>query len=329
MKVFPSVIILLLLCFSISFAKDYKKDFSHTFKVSEGVTIILDNGDGDVHIETWEKDEIAVEVIYHASSKYAGEKDILDFEVEFDQKGNDVYIIGHEYNAKMSNFFSFKYLDYSYKISAPAYTNLEIKSSDGDIEIQSVTGDIDCKVDDGDFYMADAKNNISRIFSEDGSVRIEKHSGNLNINTGDGDVTVESTKAKQVEISTQDGRIKVRDSAADFFVDSNDGNITLINISGKEIDARSGDGDVDIIFDGEGPVDFIINTDDGRVNIELNNPVSALFSIESGDGHIRFDAPDSNILRDDEHYLKGELGNGDGRIKVRTSDGSISLSTNF
>ena len=83
MKNLSTIFILIFFIATISFAKDYKKDFNHTFKVKEGVTIILENGDGDVQINTWDKNEIVVEVTYHASSKYAGDRDKHDFDVEF------------------------------------------------------------------------------------------------------------------------------------------------------------------------------------------------------------------------------------------------------
>lgn len=314
---------------ALCFAKDYKKEFSHSFDVKEGATIILENGDGNVEILSWEKDEISVAVVYHASSKYAGDKDNNNFDVEFSQKGDDVYIIGHEYRAKMNGFFSFQYIKYDYKIYTPAYTNIEIKSEDGDINIQNISGEIDCRLGDGSIYMTDIINNRSRISTQDGNIKIEKHKGDLNIKGDDGNVTIKNAVAKQIDISLKDGRIKIKDSSADFYVDSDDGGISLLNVSGNTLEARSKDGDVDIVFDGKGAVDIIVSTDDGSVDIELKNPVSAMFNIETGDGSIRFDVDDSNIITEKEHYLRGEFGNGEGKIKVRTNDGSIFLSSKF
>ena len=314
---------------TLSFAKDYKKDFNHTFIVSEGTSIILENGDGDVQFKTWDKNEIAVEITYHASSKYAGEKDIHDFDVEFSQKGDDVFIIAHEFKGNRYGFISFQYLKYNYKIFAPSYVNLEIKSDDGDVEISNIKGDIKFRSNDGSLYMWEINNQITNIRVQDGDIKIEKHSGDINIEADDGEVEIENLISKQVEISVEDGKVKVRNSQADFYVDSDDGNISMLNISGNDLDVRSKDGNIDILFNGIAPIDLYVSTDDGSVDIELKNEVSATFNIETDDGRIRFNSDDSNITRESDHFIKGEFGNGDGKINIRTNDGPVSLSTNF
>jgi len=151
----------------------------------------------------------------------------------------------------------------------------------------------------------------------------------LSVRSDDGDITIENAVGKETEISVNDGRVRIIDSESDFYIDSDDGDISLKRIAGKALDIRTNDGDVDIVFTGSGKVDVSVKTDDGRVEMTFDNPVSAAFIIETDDGYIRLDSDDVNVFRENEHLVKGEFGDGEGKIRVRTNDGAVSLIGNF
>ena len=63
------IIFILFISSSLLFAKDINKNFNHLFAIEKGATLFLESGDGDVNIQTWDKDQIKVDVVYHVSSK--------------------------------------------------------------------------------------------------------------------------------------------------------------------------------------------------------------------------------------------------------------------
>jgi len=324
-------LLIILVFFSIStlFSKEYKEDFSHTFQVSEGTTVMLNNGDGYANINIWDKDEIKVDVIYHINSKSSRDEDERAFDVEFRQNGDRVFIVGHEQKRVNFGFFSIQYIDYRYEISAPAYVNFDIDSDDGDLNIEDSRGDIQIRMDDGDVVLKNIVNKVTDIKTADGDIDIVALKGELFIRGDDGTVTLENLDVSEGEVSTSDGRIRIRDSKGDFFVDSDDGDISLVNIAGEQLEVKTQDGDVNVLFSGEGEVRLGIFTSDGSVDVEFDNPVSAQFTLETDDGRIRFDVNNSDVLRESKHYLTGDIGEGNGRIKVRTNDGSITLSSSY
>ena len=211
--------------FSISIlcAKEYKEDFSHTFQVTKGTTVILKNGDGNVNVSTWDKDEIKVDVIYHINSKSSRDDDDREFDVEFRQSGDRVYITGHENKRTTFGFFSIQYIDYHYEITLPPYVDFDIDSDDGDINLEDIKGDLNIRIDDGNVVLKNITNEITDIKTKDGDVNINHLKGILSIRADDGKVTLENIETTEGDVSTSDGRIRIRDSKGDFFVDSDDG----------------------------------------------------------------------------------------------------------
>jgi len=327
MKVLISIF---LLVFSISsiVAGEVKKDFNHTFDIKPGAVLFLEHGDGNVVLETWKNDQVRVDVKYHVESRSASGRD-RDFDVEFKQNNNKVYVIGHEDNRFNLGFSSVHYIKYTYTIKAPSYLELDIYGDDGDVDVKNINGRIRVKLDDGRINLENINNKRTDLRTEDGNIKLENFRGDLSIRSDDGDVYVNDAHVGESDISTSDGRIKLYNSDGDFYISSDDGDITLNKISGKKLDVHGQDADVDILFVGKGEVSIGVKTNDGRVKLEFDNPVSAAFSLETDDGRIRFDVDNANIVRETKSFVKGDLGSGEGKIQIRTADGSITMSDAF
>ena len=321
--------ITLIISLSFLYGKEYQEDFSHTFQVKKGASLKLKNGDGQVNISTWDKDEIKVDVFYHVNSKSSREDDDKVFDVEFRESGDRIFVTGKERNKVHFGFFSIQYIDYRYEISLPAYVNIDVDGDDGDVKIEDLEGNIQMRIDDGDVHLNNIANEFTEIKIKDGDVNINSLKGILYIRADDGNVTLANIETKEGEVSTSDGRIRIRDGKGDFFVDSDDGDISLVNIAGEKLDVKTQDGDVDVLFSGEGEVSIAINSNDGSVDVELDKNISAQFSIETDDGRIRFDVANSDISRESRKYITGDIGEGDGKLKVRTNDGPITISSSY
>ncbi len=123
--------------FSLS-AQDEVKEFSKSFDVSEGITLSADTRYSDVELLTWEKNmvDIFVEIKVDASSKSRAEEQLSKIDVIIGKSGNVISLKteldeGWSRNAKVKIRIIVK---------APAYMNMEMSSSYGDLFIQELNG---------------------------------------------------------------------------------------------------------------------------------------------------------------------------------------------
>lgn len=126
--------------FSLS-AQEAVKEFSESFDVNKGITLSADVRYTDVEILTWDKNvvDILVEIEVDASSKSKAEQQLSKIDVRISKSGNVISLNtelddGWSRNAKV---------DIHIIISAPAYMNMDMASSYGDLYLQELNGLID------------------------------------------------------------------------------------------------------------------------------------------------------------------------------------------
>ncbi len=172
-------------------AREINEEFSRTFEVSPGARLRLEHGDGDVEIRPWERPQIEVHVLYRADITVLGlGRDDADFEVEFDQSGSTVTVIGRETGRSgfTIGFRSSRQYDYLYTISAPPWIDLEFTGDDGDVSVVDWAGEVDIRLDDGDVNLDGLDSPRVAIEIEDGDVSAERLTGELFVRADDGNV---------------------------------------------------------------------------------------------------------------------------------------------
>jgi hypothetical protein len=310
---------------STTAAKQVDKDFQQSFDVQQGVNLILEHGDGDVTIEPWEKDVIDVAVRYHIEYTNVGVGSQPDLDVEFEQSGNTVRVLGREKGSVSIGFHTERRLEYTYTIQAPSYTQLELRGDDGSVSIHDWAADIDCTLEDGDVDVRDVTCDRVDLEISDGDVRLEGLRAQLSIDAEDGDVDIDDSTLKECRIDGEDGAVTVRRSAGDFEIDVEDGDVELQQVSASRLTLRADDGSLDLDLLGTDHADWDIETEDGDVSIRMAAGTSADVSITSQDGRIRLDLPDEQALEKTKHSASGKIHGGQGRIRVRTGDGDVTL----
>ena len=314
------------LAFAVSgVAKEIKKDFHESFDVEEGFTLHLDHGDGDVTITPWYKDIVDVEVRYRADVKSVGIGGRHDFDVEFKQAGKVIHVIERIRTSGSIGYRYFKRYEYTYTIRAPQYIQLDLEGEDGDVEIRNWRARIDCISEDGDIELDDVVATEVLIDLEDGDLNIRGLQGDLVVDSEDGDVVLRDGKTPSCRISLEDGDLTIRQSEGDFEIDVEDGEVELYQIRAGMLDIRAEDGDIDADLLKTEDIDLDVATEDGDVIIDLEPGISATFSIETEEGRIRVDLPNAKDLREKRRRASGELGDGDGRIRIDTGGGDVIL----
>lgn len=163
------------------------------------------------------------------------------------------------------------------------------------------------------------------IRTGDGAVDCEPLEGRFTFITGDGAVRAHGLKG-EFDISTGDGRVILDDMDGRLRARTRDGHMSA---SGRfdALDLSTGDGRVDATARAGSKLTqgWSLETGDGAVSIRIPHDIAALLDARTRDGHINIQIPISVQGRMSSHSLVGELNGGGPPLRIRTSDGSITL----
>lgn len=149
---------------------------------------------------------------------------------------------------------------------------------------------------------------------------------NLDLSTGDGRVNVRDV-AGNIGVRTGDGAVRLAHVNGDVSVSSGDGSLELDGVMPK-LAARSGDGRLIVRTSaGASMNEWSLATGDGTVTVELPEGMGAELAASTGDGRVAVhDLPfASTSSSDDRRVASGRIGNGGGRLTIKTGDGSITV----
>jgi DUF4097 and DUF4098 domain-containing protein YvlB len=258
------------------------------FSMSGTPEVALSTFDGSIEVRPWDKAEVQVVIEKRAPSKDSA----ATIQVRADQSGDRVTV---EVTVPKGSGFGFHFgASRSAKliVMTPANANVAARSGDGSIDIERIAGRFDLKTGDGSIRARDIHGDV-KAHTGDGSIRLEGVDGGLDVDTGDGSVVVSGTMTS-VRAHSGDGTISIRADAGS---------------------AAKGEWD--------------ITTGDGSVTVELPDEFNGELDAHTGDGRIHVDNVTlSNVTGPiDKNTVKGRLGSGGRSVRVRTGDGSITLTS--
>ena len=171
--------------------------------------------------------------------------------------------------------------------------------------VEAVRGNLDLKTSDGDV-------NIGTVDGDE-----------ANISSSDGDINIKSLTALQAKIGTSDGDIQVgRLDAGRIELRSSDGDIRIDEASGS-LKASTGDGD---IYTGVDRFDELaLETGDGDIEIRATSELRADLDLRGEEVILRGD-PSFDGKKNDS-MAQGSLNGGGPPLRASTRDGSIVVSS--
>jgi len=327
MRIFPIVSLSLVLSAVAGYvaAEEINREFRETFDVQPGMKLVLEHGDGDVSITPWSADTLEVEVRYRARASNIGWVKSTDFEVDFRQDGDTVYVTSHEPKRISVGISSYREYEYTYTVKAPSYLELSLKGEDGDVEIADWKGSIRVNLEDGDVSLSDIDASRTEVILEDGDLEIDGIRGEIEVECEDGDVEIFDCQTDRGRIRSEDGDIVIDRCQGNFEISVADGDARLRELTAQNLEIRSGDGTVNLSLLPSADLDLNVHVADGDVVLDLDRDVSAEFELETRDGRIKLSAADVSNLVQERRHVAGRLGAGEGTIYVRTVDGSVTL----
>lgn len=147
-----------------------------------------------------------------------------------------------------------------------------------------------------------------------GDVRARSGNGSLHVNDIEGDVWVTTSNAK----------VCCNEIRGDLYARSSNGKLDLDHLCGS-VDASTSNGVICANLDELGEQGIVLATSNGKIVLELPDLVDADIDIRVDNGVIRSDRELDGRTGDDRGRLRGRLGRGGTPIKLRNSNGTISL----
>jgi DUF4097 and DUF4098 domain-containing protein YvlB len=253
-----------------------------TISVRRGARLELSSTDGDITVQTWNRDAVRVQGDHDEETR-----------VEIDQDGRTVRIRARA---------RYGPTEVSWRLTVPADMELDLSSQSGDVRasgtngeiaVATVAGDIAVQGGGGFIALQSVEGNVDlsgtggriRVTTVNGGIAIRRANGDIKANAVDGDIVLEDVATSEVEATTVAGDISFSGAirtGGRYGLSSHDGDVTVI--------APSIDADVTIStfsgdFESEYPVTVSGSQGRGRMRFTLGAG-GARLDLESFDGTV-------------------------------------------
>ena len=251
------------------------REFHETYTLDAGARVSVDNINGGVSVETWDKDYADV---YALLSTSIGESELDKVEIQVSNNGEFTVTTVHDgINVQVS---------VSYTIMVPEGVTIdEIGSSNGGVELDGTTGDTQIWTSNGGVDINDLEGDVT-VQTSNGDVSVKYLDGLLDVTTSNGNIYVEgvtgivglstsngvidaevSSITDDLEIATSNGRVRIYlapDLDANVDIHTSNGGITLHDaiITTSQVSSTRVTGTL-----GSGGYNLEISTSNGNIEV--------------------------------------------------------------
>ena len=333
--------------FASSFAladSEKRRSIDKSYKVSGSTMIKLSNSFGKMHVETWDKNEVTVniEIIARASSDDRAQDllDKIEIDIDDDNPSSSLSFVTSIGNNKSGRNTSF---EINYEVSMPKSNTLDLKNSFGDAYIGDLSGDVDVDVQYGNLKAGnfsgdcDVKLSFGSGFSEidamkEGDLKVSysklgvEEMGEVDVNSSFS--TFECEKAGSMDLIAKYGEVEIEEInvlEAD------------VNFSSFELDKVNKSLVLDIDYGGSVDIGVSksvelldIKSSFGPVNINLDPGINASVEASMSFCNLRYDEGTINfskiIKEHNSSEYEGKIGTGTGTvIKIVSKYGNVRI----
>ena len=248
------ILYLLVALFSLIVATPAKSETENVvkyFSAESGGILTIESDRGSIRVVTWDKQKVDVLV-----EKKAGKQKQLDsFKVNFDQKGNEIFVEGDgDSNTRVSVKFIIK---------VPQEFNLYLKTGGGSIEVSDISGEVKVKTSGGNIRIGNVLQGNVEAKTSGGNINVGDVGGNLKVDTSGGNIRLGNINGKS-SIDTSGGNITLKQGGSDVKAETSGGNIKIGPVKGK-VDVVTSGGNIQI---GTADDDVIAKTSGGGIHVE-------------------------------------------------------------
>jgi hypothetical protein len=285
-----------------------EETISKSYTVRPGGKLTVDTNTGSIKVEGKRGDAVEIEIIQNirTTSKRSAEDILDDFQVRFDQDGNDIYVKA-EY--KRNGFRSFfdrlaNRLQARFLITVPLEYDVDLHTSGGSISVLDLEGEI-----------------LSR--TSGGSLTFENITGNVSGKTSGGSIRIGEIRG-EVNAQTSGGSIRIQQAEGNIDVHTSGGSITIDEAMGA-VKASTSGGSVRAYLSHQPEADCRLTTSGGTITIYLNNDIGLDVDAQTSGGRIHTDFPVKLYGTISPRSLDAQVNGGGPELYLRSSGGSIYL----
>lgn len=210
------------------------------------------------------------------------------------------------------------------KILVPSGKDVAVHIGVGELGANHVSADLILSAASARVTVRDTK---GRLVASTGSggVDVRGASGDdVTIETGSGGITATDVNGKRLRVQTGSGGVTGSGfTSQDMDIGAGSGSIRVDDARSPRVRLNSGSGGIRVGF--AAPVSNLdATTGSGGVTVTLPGPVNAELDIQTGSGGIDSDFP-VQVNRMERNSLRGQIGDGSGRIRIRSGSGSVHL----
>lgn len=238
-------------------AVEVEERFDQTYPLAAGGEVSVKNVNGSIHVATWGRDEVRVEATKKAkaSSRDAAEEALRLTEIEVDAGSGSVrvetdlpsssdgildWVFGRHTNASVS-----------YRITVPREADVEVRTTNGSLEVREVAGRVEARSTNGAIKVAGVRGTVDAATTNGGIAvelaELEPGRGMKFSSTNGGiRVTVPRSARVSVDARTTNGGISLDDLDADIVAKSRRKLQADVNGGGPEITVRTTNGGIRI-----------------------------------------------------------------------------------
>ena len=280
----------------LSSATAFADVVERTFSVHPGGKLTLDTDLGSVEVRSAPGNQVRVRVEREVRS--GADK---DFELNFEQRGDDVLVEGNKSGGDWGWSFWNRYKVH-FEIVVPEEYNLELETAGGSIKIADLVGDVDCH-------------------TSGGSIRIDDIDGQVDCRTSGGSIHVGRVEGS-VNAKTSGGSITIDRSGGSVVAKTSGGSVTVNEVLGS-IEASSSGGSVSARLTSQPLADCRLTTSGGRVEVTLAGPIAVDLDAKTSGGRVHLEMPVTISGSVSKTSVRGTLNGGGPQLYLRTSGGSI------
>ncbi|MHC4929083.1 MAG: DUF4097 family beta strand repeat-containing protein [Planctomycetota bacterium] len=188
-----------------------------------------------------------------------------------------------------------------FEISVPRKTTLELRTSNGEIRVSSIEKAIDTQTSNGKIEITDVTGTVT-AHTSNGRV-----TGTVTAHTSNGRVTVTQANAERFDLQTSNGAITCEAITGDMKASTSNGAI-----------------DVKYASDAAPATNIHLSTSNGGISVTTPKDYSAQVDASTSNSKIHTNIP-ITLKGQLGKKVKGTIGKGEGRLYLKTSNGSINI----
>ncbi len=322
--IFYPALLLIFIITTITFADVEFRD-KKTFNVKSGGSLVIDSERGSIDVKSWNKEVVEVEIYKKADTftDREAEKILEDFEINFEQSGNDVYIKAR-FRTRSDNFFggNGRRLTVKYTVFVPQKYNVDLTTAGGSISVDDLAGNVKSHTSGGSLHFGEITGPVTGKTSG-GSITLEGCVGDADIKTSGGSITIGLVNGR-VDAHTSGGSIRIEQAKGNVIAKTSGGSIEVKEVMG-DIDASTSGGSVTASISRQPQGRCSLRTSGGSVNAYIAENIKVNLDASTSGGKVYVDFPITIQGEIKRTQLVTPINGGGPELILRTSGGNVNL----